>query len=56
MTQAAVTTGVAWHFVQQMLPQDVPAARFPTLSAFSAQVEALAPFRAAPHGDGTCVT
>jgi len=56
MTQAAVTTGVAWHFVQQMLPQDVPAARFPTLSAFSAQVEALASFRAAPHGDGTCVT
>jgi glutathione S-transferase len=55
MTQAAITTGIAWHFVQQMLPQLVPATRFATLSAFSAKVEALAPFRAAPHGEGTYV-
>jgi glutathione S-transferase len=56
MTQAAVTTGISWYFVQQMLPEVVPAARFATLTAFSAAVETLAPFRAAPHGDGTCVT
>jgi glutathione S-transferase len=54
MTQAAITTGIAWHFVQQMLPDVVPAAGFAALTAFSAQVEALAPFRAAPHGDSTC--
>jgi glutathione S-transferase len=56
MTQAAITSGISWYFVQQMLPEVVPATRFAALTAFSAQVEALAPFRAAPHGDGTCVT
>jgi glutathione S-transferase len=55
LTQAAITTGISWHFVQQMLPEIVPATRFATLAAFSAQAEALAPFRAAPHGDGTYV-
>jgi glutathione S-transferase len=55
MSQAAITTGIAWHFVQQMLPEVVPATRFATLTAFSAKAEALAPFRAAPHGDSTCV-
>jgi len=54
MTQAGVTTAIAWHFAQQLLPQVVPAARFPALAAFSAQAETLAAFRAAAHGDGTC--
>ncbi len=49
--QAGVTVGVAWHFTQQMLPEVVPAARFPRLAAFSAAVEALPEFAAAPHGD-----
>ena len=54
MTQAGVTTAISWHFTQQMLPQIVPAARFAALAAFCAQAEALAPFRAAAHGAGTC--
>jgi glutathione S-transferase len=54
MTQAGVTTGITWHFMQQMLPQLVPAAQFPQLAAFSVAAEALVPFRAAPHGDGIC--
>jgi glutathione S-transferase len=55
MMQAGVTTAIAWHFAQQMLPQLLPTAQFPLLAAFSAQAEALAPFRAAAHGDGRCV-
>lgn len=55
MTQAGVTTAIAWRFAQQMLPQVVPAASFPVLASYSAQAESLAAFRAAPHGDGICV-
>ncbi|MBL8443962.1 MAG: glutathione S-transferase [Zoogloeaceae bacterium] len=51
--QAGVTVGVAWHFTRQMLPHVVSPAAHPTLAAFSAAVELLAEFRAAPHGDGT---
>lgn len=54
LTQAAVTTGVVWRFIQAMLPHAVPAERFASLRAFSAQAEALPEFKAAPHGDGTC--
>ena len=54
MTQAGVTAAVTWHFTQQMLPQTVPPVRFASLAAFSARAEALAPFRAAAHGDGRC--
>jgi glutathione S-transferase len=55
LTLAGVTTAVSWHFIQAMLPQIVPAARFVTLAAFSTAAEALPPFIAAAHGDGTCV-
>jgi len=55
MTQAGVITAVAWFFTQQMLPELVPAARFPALAQFSAAAEATRPFKAAPHGAGTCV-
>lgn len=55
MMQAGVTSAISWHFAQQLLPQLVPAARFPALAAFSAQAETLAPFRAAAHGGGHCV-
>jgi hypothetical protein len=44
---------VAWQFTQQMIPEVVPAARFPRLLALSAAAEALPAFMAAPHGDRT---
>ena len=53
ITQAGLSTAVGWHFTQQMLPEVVPAANYPSLVAFSAQAEALPEFVAAPHGDGT---
>lgn len=52
ITQAGVSTAVAWHFTQQMLPAVVSATNFPCIVAFSAKAEALPEFRAAPHGDG----
>jgi glutathione S-transferase len=54
MMQSGVTSAISWHFAQQMLPDVVPAARFPALAAFGALAEALPVFRAAAHGDGTC--
>ncbi len=53
ITQAGVSTAVAWHFTQKMLADVVPAADFPLLAAFSAKAEALSEFRAAPHGEST---
>ena len=53
MDQAGVTTAVAWHFTQQMVPEVVPADGYPNLVAFSAKAEELPEFKAAPHGDGT---
>jgi len=41
--------------IGQMLPQLLPAAQFPALAAFCAQAEDLPQFRAAAHGDGTCI-
>jgi glutathione S-transferase len=51
--QAGVTTAVAWHFIQMMLPDVVDAANYPTLRNFSPQAESLAEFKAAPHGSST---
>ena len=53
MGQAGVSTAVAWEFIQKMVPDVVPAARFPQLVAFSKAAEALPAFAAAPHGDST---
>jgi glutathione S-transferase len=53
ITQAGLSTAVAWQFTQQTLPEVVPAASYPSLVAFSAQAEALREFMAAPHGDST---
>lgn len=53
INQAGVTTAVAWHFTQQMLPSVVPPASYPSLQAFSAQAETLPEFMAAPHGSST---
>ncbi|MFZ6773134.1 glutathione S-transferase [Undibacterium sp. SXout7W] len=51
--QGAVTMAVAWYFSQQMVPDLVPAQRYPLLCDLSAQAEALPEFQAAPHGDST---
>jgi glutathione S-transferase len=53
MTQGAVSVAIAWQFSVQMVPQALPAGRWPRLAAFSAVAEALPPFAAAPHGVGT---
>ncbi|MCE9658439.1 MAG: glutathione S-transferase [Burkholderiales bacterium] len=53
LRQADVSVAVAWQFTQQTLPEVVPAARFPRLSAFSKAAESLPEFRAAPYGEGT---
>lgn len=52
ITGGGVCVTVAWHFVQQMLPEVVPAVRHPHLAAASQAAESLREFRAAPHGDG----
>lgn len=49
ITQAGITTAIAWHFTQMMVPHVVAAARYPALQAFSDEAEQLAEFRAAPH-------
>lgn len=51
--QAGVTTAATWEFVQQSIPEIVPAASHPSLRAFSVSAEALPEFLAAPHGPGT---
>lgn len=53
INQAGVTTAVAWHFTQQMLPGVVAPANYPGLQVFSAQAETLPEFMAAPHGSST---
>lgn len=51
--QAAVTSAVTWTFLQAMVPDVVPAARFPTVAALTASLETRPAFVAAPHGTGT---
>ncbi len=53
MGQAGITTAIAWHFTQKMLPDIVLANSFPALAAYSAIAEKLPEFLAAPHGGGT---
>jgi glutathione S-transferase len=53
--QAGVSTAIAWHFTQQMLPELVPAENYPALCQFSSCAEALREFKAAPHGAGTYI-
>ena len=48
ITQAGVSSAVAWQFMQMMLPEIVKAADHPALQAYSAQAERLAEFIAAP--------
>ena len=51
MDQAGVSTAVAWRFVRQATPDAVSAMAHPLLDAYSATVEQLPEFSAAPHGD-----
>jgi len=53
ISQAGVSTAVAWHFTQMTLPEIVSAAGYPNLCALSSRAELLPEFRAAPHGDST---
>ena len=55
INQAGVSVAVAWQFIQQMLPDVVPASDHPALCVFSTKVEALPAFKSAPHGAGTYV-
>jgi glutathione S-transferase len=50
---AGVTVAVVWRFIEAVTPKDFDVGTCPTLAAWSAQAEALPPFCAAPHGDGT---
>ena len=52
LDQAGVSTAVAWHFIQSMLPDVVEAEAFPALSAWTDQAEQTPAFLAAPHGEG----
>ena len=57
ITQAGITSAVAWQFTQMMLPEIVIAPDHPALRAFSAQAEQLAEFLAAPPiGPGVTAT
>ncbi len=51
LDQAGVTTAVAWHFTQQMLPELAPPATHPHLQAWSEQAERRPEFLAAPHSE-----
>ena len=53
LRQADVTIAVAWHFAREMIPDVVPAEKFPRLVAFSDAAERLPEFRAAPYGAST---
>jgi glutathione S-transferase len=48
ISQADITTAIAWAFGQFRYPQRVPADRYPSLSALSARAEALPEFLACP--------
>lgn len=48
ITQADITTAVAWRFVQRSVPRRISADDYPGLAAFSARAEALAEFVACP--------
>ncbi|HSI61254.1 MAG TPA: glutathione S-transferase [Ideonella sp.] len=52
--QAGVSTAVAWHFIQALVPDVVAADRYPALAGHSTQAERLPEFAAAPHGAETC--
>jgi glutathione S-transferase len=54
--QGGVTTAIAWHFTQMLLPGLVDAHQHPALREFSEKAEQLPEFLAAPHGESTYKT
>ena len=48
ITQADISTAIAWRFAQHAVPRRIPADDYPGLVAFSARAEALAEFIACP--------
>ena len=50
---AGVSTAVAWHFTERMLPGTIKDSAYPHLRELSAWAEELPEFVAAPYGDGT---
>jgi glutathione S-transferase len=48
ITQAGITTAVAWRFIQMMLPNLVAMSDYPMLAAYSAEAECLPAFKATP--------
>ena len=50
ITQADITSAVAWRFTQHSVPRRISADDFPGLAAFSARAEALPEFLACPLG------
>ena len=53
LRQGGLTIGVAWNFAQNMTPEVIPQHGFPRIGDYSAALEALPEFSAAPHGDAT---
>ena len=49
ITQAGISTAVAWAFTQLLLPDAIDAGAFPVLAAYSARAEGLPAFAAAPQ-------
>lgn len=52
MDQAGLSSAVVWQFIRQATPEAAPADAYPLLQAYSARVEQLPEFAAAPHGEG----
>lgn len=48
ITDAGITTAVAWGFMQMMVPDTVAATGYPALAAYAAQAERLPAFLASP--------
>ena len=48
ITQADISTAIAWRFAQHAVPRRIPAGDYPGLVAFSARAEALPQFVACP--------
>ena len=49
LTQAGVSTAVAWSFTQLMLPEVIAPTSFPLLAAYAARAESLPAFLASPQ-------
>ncbi|MDP9992172.1 glutathione S-transferase [Variovorax boronicumulans] len=49
LTQASVSTAVAWSFTQLMLPEVIAPSSFPLLAAYAARAESLPVFLASPQ-------